>query len=215
LKEKVFFGRLKSRKLSNLKLFFLNRFKKECTFDFNKKLKGNYILEIGFGLGDNILNLARNNPKNFYVGVDPYLNGFANVIYNCKIHNIKNIFLIDKPIQIILERFKKNFFSKVFVLFPDPWIKNQKKKRKLISFFFLKNLLPKVKKNGLLIIATDDENYYNEITKVINFFNIKNETLKLETSFNVPNYTTKYYKRALDSKKKVFFLNIEKIKNLD
>jgi len=66
-----------------------------------------------------------------------------------------------------------------------------------------------------LIIATDDENYYNEITKVINFFNIQNETLKLEISLNDPNYITKYYKRALDSKKKVFFLNIEKIKNLD
>jgi len=215
LKEKVFFGRVKSRKLSNLKLFFLNRFKKDFAFDFNKSLKGNYILEIGFGLGDNIFNLAKNNSKNFYVGVDPYLNGFVNVIYNCKIHNIKNIFLIDKPIQIILEQFKKNFFSKVFVLFPDPWIKNRQKKRRLISFFFLKNLLSKIKKNGSLIVATDDENYFNEITKVINFFNIKNETLKVETSLNDPNYSTKYYKRALDSKKKVFFLNIEKIKNLD
>lgn len=215
MKEKVFFGRVKSRKLSNLKLFFLNRFKKDFIFDFNKNLKGNYILEIGFGLGDNILNLAKNNSKNFYVGVDPYLNGFANVIYNCKMHNIKNIFLIDKPIQIILEQFKKNFFSKVFVLFPDPWIKNRQKKRRLISFFFLKNLLSKIKKNGSLIVATDDENYFNEIMKVINFFNIKNETLKVETSLNDTNYSTKYYKRALDSKKKVFFLNIEKIKNLD
>jgi len=215
LKKKIFFGRLKSRKLSNLKSFFLNRFKKDFTFDFNENLEGNYILEIGFGLGDNILNLAKNNPKYFYVGVDPYLNGSANVIYNCKIRNIKNIFLIDKPIQIILEQFKKNFFSKVFVLFPDPWIKNRQKKRRLISLFFLKNLLLKIKKNGFLIIATDDENYYNEIIKVLNFFNIKNEILKLEISFNDPNYTTKYYKRALDSKKKVFFLNIEKIRNLD
>jgi len=215
LKEKIFFGRVKSRKLSNLKLFFLNKFKKDFTFDFNKNLKGNYILEIGFGSGDNILNLAKNNPKNFYIGVDPYLNGFANVIYNCKIQNIKNIFLIDKPIQIILKQFKKNFFSKVFVLFPDPWIKNRQKKRRLISFFFLKNLLSKIKKNGFLIVATDDENYYNEITKVVNFFYIKNEKLKVQTSLDDLNYTTKYYKRALDSKKKVFFLNIEKIENLD
>jgi len=215
LKKKVFFGRVKSRKLSNLKLFFLNRFKKDFTFDFNKSFKGNYILEIGFGLGDNIFNLAKNNPKNFYVGVDPYINGFANIIYNCKIHNIKNIFLVDKPIQIILEQFKKNFFSKVFILFPDPWIKNRQKKRRLICFFFLKNLLSKIKKNGFLIVATDDENYFHEIMKLVNLLNIKNVALKVEISLNVPNISTKYYKRALDSKKKVFFLNIEKIKNLD
>jgi len=66
-----------------------------------------------------------------------------------------------------------------------------------------------------LIVATDDENYYNEITKVVNFFYIKNEKLKVQTSLDDLNYTTKYYKRALDSKKKVFFLNIEKIENLD
>jgi len=66
-----------------------------------------------------------------------------------------------------------------------------------------------------LIVATDDENYFHEIMKLVNLLNIKNVALKVEISLNVPNISTKYYKRALDSKKKVFFLNIEKIKNLD
>ena len=57
-KKKIFFGRSKSRALSKSKKFFYENHKKDflVTFEEIKLVKNkDFILEIGFGLGENIL----------------------------------------------------------------------------------------------------------------------------------------------------------------
>jgi tRNA G46 methylase TrmB len=42
--------------------------------------------------------------------------------------NLNNISILDTPVQKVFDNFLDNLFSKVFVLFPDPWMKNKQKK---------------------------------------------------------------------------------------
>ena len=59
--KKIFFGRSKSRALSKSKKFFYENHKKDFLDNFEEiKLVKNkdFILEIGFGLGENILFLS-------------------------------------------------------------------------------------------------------------------------------------------------------------
>jgi tRNA G46 methylase TrmB len=42
--------------------------------------------------------------------------------------NLNIIYILDTPVQKVLDNFSDNFFSKVFVLFSDSWMKNKQKK---------------------------------------------------------------------------------------
>ena len=139
-KKKIFFGRSKSRALSKSKKFFYDNHKKDFLVNFEdiKLIKNkNFILEIGFGLGENLLFQAKNFPKDYFIGVDPFINGVANVVQKAKEFNLNNIYIIDTPVQKVIDNFSDNFFSRIFILFPDPWMKNRQKKRRLLNFFFL------------------------------------------------------------------------------
>jgi len=39
-------------------------------------------------MGHNILALAKKNPNNIFVGIDPFINGVANLVHMCKGENI-------------------------------------------------------------------------------------------------------------------------------
>jgi tRNA G46 methylase TrmB len=142
-KKKFFFGRSKSRALSKSKKFFYENHKKDFLVNFEgiKLVKNkDFILEIGFGLGENLLFQASNHPKDYFIGADPFINGVANVVQKAKELNLNNISILDTPVQKIIDNFVDNFFSKVFVLFPDPWMKNRQKKKKIAKLFiFRKN----------------------------------------------------------------------------
>ena len=86
-KKKIFFGRSKSRALSKSKKFFYENHKKDFLVNFEEiKLIKNkdFVLEIGFGLGENLLFQASTYPKDYFIGVDPFINGVANVVQKAK-----------------------------------------------------------------------------------------------------------------------------------
>ncbi|NCU74362.1 MAG: tRNA (guanosine(46)-N7)-methyltransferase TrmB, partial [Candidatus Fonsibacter lacus] len=77
-KKKIFFGRSKSRTLSKSKKFFYDNHKKDFLVNFEEiKLVKNkdFVLEIGFGLGENLLFQASTYSKDHFIGVDPFING--------------------------------------------------------------------------------------------------------------------------------------------
>ena len=120
-------------------------------------------LEIGFGSGENILKSAINNNKEFYIGCDPYLKG--SLLLKKKINklNLKNLIITNLSFQELFVYIKNFTFSKVLILFPDPWPKKRHKKRRLISSYFLKSLFKICNKASDIIISSDDVNYVNEI----------------------------------------------------
>ncbi len=129
------FSRNFSPRLNHKKDFLVN-------FEEIKLVKNkDFILEIGFGLGENILFQATTYPNDYFIGVDPFINGVANVVQKAKELNLNNISILDVPVQKVIDNFIDNFFSKVFVLFPDPWMKNKQKKKKITKLFiFLHHL---------------------------------------------------------------------------
>ena len=131
-KKKIFFGRSKSRALSKSKKFFYENHKKDFLVNFEEiKLIKNkdFVLEIGFGLGENLLFQAATYPKDYFIGVDPFINGVANVVQKAKELNLNNISILDTPVQKVIDNFLDNFFSKVFVLFPE-YLKTTRRRTK-------------------------------------------------------------------------------------
>jgi release factor glutamine methyltransferase len=212
-KKKIFFGRSKSRALSKSKKFFYVNHKNDFLVNFEqiKLVKDkNFILEIGFGLGENLLFQATKYPENYFIGIDPFINGVANVVQKAKELNLNNISILDTPVQKVLDNFSDNLFSKVFVLFPDPWMKNKQKKRRLLNYLFLEKILKKMRTKSTLIFATDDQDYFNFVIKEISLLRKKIDTLKYSLGNKHPIADTKYSNKANKLKKDIYFLNLDK-----
>ncbi len=211
--KKIFFGRSKSRALSKSKKFFYTNHKDDFLVDFEqiKLVKHkDFVLEIGFGLGENLLFQATKYPKNHFIGIDPFINGVANVIQKAKELNLSNVSILDMPVQKVLDNFSDNFFSKVFVLFPDPWMKNKQKKRRLLNYLFLEKILKKMKVKSSFIFATDDQDYFNFVTKEISLLRKKIDTFEYSLSNKHPIADTKYSNKATKLKKNIYLLNLDK-----
>lgn len=211
--KKIFFGRSKSRALSKSKKFFYTNHKDDFLVDFEqiKSVKHkDFVLEIGFGLGENLLFQAIKYPKNHFIGIDPFINGVANIIQKAKELNLNNVSLLDMPVQKVLDNFSDNFFSKVFVLFPDPWMKNKQKKRRLLNYLFLEKVLKKMKVKSSFIFATDDQDYFNFVTKEISLLRKKINTFEYSLNNKHSIADTKYSNKATKLKKNIYFLNLDK-----
>ena len=216
-KKKIFFGRSKSRALSKSKKFFYVNHKNDFLVNFEqiKLVKDkNFILEIGFGLGENLLFQATKYPENYFIGIDPFINGVANVVQKAKELNLNNISILDTPAQKVLDNFSDNLFSKVFVLFPDPWMKNKQKKRRLLNYLFLEKILKKMRTKSTLIFATDDQDYFNFVIKEVSLLRKKIDTFKYSLGNKHPIADTKYSNKANKLKKDIYFLNLDKLKNV-
>ena len=191
MKKKLYFGRIKSRKISKIKE---NNFKKYLkTKNINRlNLKKNLILEIGIGMGENLIYLSKKNVKKIIIGVDPFKNGMVNVSDYCINNDIENIYLYPYVFQKFINKFKKLRFDTVYVLFPDPWPKKRHKKRRIVNEEFLKKIFIILKKKGKVFFSTDNLDYYTNVKTIIKkFTNIKVRKIK-----KIVTIKTKFYLKA-------------------
>ena len=90
-------------------------------------------LEIGFGAGEHLVERAKANPDVGVVGCEPFLNGIVAALAGLKREDISNVRLRHGDAQAVIEAAPDAFFSRVFVLYPDPWPKRRHNKRRLIA----------------------------------------------------------------------------------
>ena len=178
MRKKLYFGRIKSRKISknkenNFKYFLKNN-------NINKlNLQKNFILEVGIGMGENLIHLSRKNTQKYIIGVDPFKNGMVNVSNYCINNNIKNIYLYPFVFQKFLNKFKKLKFNSIYILFPDPWPKKRHQKRRIVNEKFLYQILKILKKNGTVFFSTDNLDYFKRVETILkNFSQIKIKKVK-------------------------------------
>ena len=128
------------------------------------------ILEIGFGAGEHLLELASENPDKIIIGAEPFINGVASLLSRITDDN-NNVNPEYKNIRIWPDDVRKlignnNFeFSQIWVLHPDPWPKARHEKRRLLSAEFLNLLFTRLMPGGQIIIGTDHYEYYDWIVQ--------------------------------------------------
>ena len=205
MKKKLYFGRVKSRKISKIKE---NSFKKYLKIKNINRLnpKKKLILEIGIGMGENLIYLSKKNIKKNIVGVDPFRNGMINVSDYCINNNIKNIYLYPYVFQKFINKFKKLRFDIIYILFPDPWPKKRHKKRRIVNEEFLKKIIEILKKKGKIFFSTDNLDYFMNVKTIIkNFPNIKVKKIN-----KIVTIKTKFYLKAEKKGNKINSLLISK-----
>lgn len=173
-----------------LKEYFINR--------INFLIPRNLILEIGFGGGELLFNLASKYPNKTFIGCEPYMNGVVKLLEKITTAHLNNIFLWNDDVRTLLYKLPNNILDSIYILFPDPWPKNKHKKRRLISNLFLDKIYSKLKSTGSIKIATDDKSYAQWI--LLHFINHPHYSWDWKRNFYSPfkDWTeTSYQKKAM------------------
>jgi tRNA (guanine-N7-)-methyltransferase len=139
-------------------------------------------LEIGSGMGEVILELARKYPEDDHLCVEVHTPGVGSLIRKASIASIENIRVIKHDVVDSLKTLiADNSLDKVCIFFPDPWPKKRHHKRRLLQPEFLNLLKPKLKKNGCLFLATDWEGLAEHMITVCD---ADNELINLAGQYN-------------------------------
>ena len=116
-------------------------------------------LEIGFGAGEHLIEQAKANLDIGVVGCEPFLNGFVAALAGLRREGLSNVRLRRGDAQAVIEAAPDAFFSRVFVLYPDPWPKRRHHKRRLIAQGVIDALARVMRQGAELRFATDIDDY--------------------------------------------------------
>ena len=116
-------------------------------------------LEIGFGNGEFLKNLLRNNPDEGFIGAEPFMNGVAALLKDLQDTSGKslpgNLRIWPDDIRPLLEIFQSDSFDTIYILNPDPWPKKRHNKRRIVNPQTLDQLSKILRRGGKLIMTTD------------------------------------------------------------
>jgi len=132
-----------------------------------KKLPRSINIEIGFGMGEALFEIAKNQPDEFFIGIEVHLPGVAALLTKLKNEPLNNLKIYHHDaLEILQNCIPSHCIDKIFLFFPDPWPKNRHHKRRIVQSSFMELIHKKLKYNGYFYAATDIEDYAIHITKI-------------------------------------------------
>lgn len=117
-------------------------------------------LEIGFGNGDVLLNMAGTQADVNVIGAEVHQSGIGHALMGIEANQLSNVRLIQHDAMEIMENMlPPESLDKVLLLFPDPWHKKRHHKRRIVQEDFLTAVARTLKPGGVLHCATDWAEY--------------------------------------------------------
>lgn len=116
-------------------------------------------LEIGFGSGEHLAELARRHPDIGFIGCEVFVNGIAGLLAQIERLGLRNVRIFDDDARLLLAALPDSSLDRVYLLFPDPWPKIRHAKRRFIGPANIASLARVLADGAELRIATDDPGY--------------------------------------------------------
>ena len=126
-------------------------------------------MEIGFGMGDALVELAAATPERDFLGVEVHEPGIGRVLRGISESSLANVRIVrGDAVDLLRHHIADHSLDTVLVFFPDPWPKKRHHKRRLIQPAFVALLAGKLSAGGRLHLATDWQDYALHIRDVVN-----------------------------------------------
>ncbi len=125
-------------------------------------------LEIGFGMGEGLAEIAAAHPENDYLGVEVHTPGVGALLKQIGERGLANVRAIQHDAVEVLENMlAPDSLSGVHIFFPDPWHKKRHHKRRLIQPPLVGLLASRIRPGGYLHLATDWQDYAEQMLAVL------------------------------------------------
>lgn len=126
------------------------------------------ILEIGFGDGVSLLQMAQLAPDKNFIGIEVHRPGVGKLINDSNASQVNNIRVYSEDaIDVLNLCIADNSLEGVQLFFPDPWHKKRHHKRRIVQPEFAEKIRKKLKVGGYFHMATDWENYAEHMMDVL------------------------------------------------
>ena len=116
-------------------------------------------LEIGFGGGEHLADLAQANPEILFIGCERFVNGIASLLAHIQSRGLTNIRIADADARDLLSALAPASISRLFLLFPDPWPKTRHHKRRFVGADTLDGLARVLRDGAEVRFASDHSGY--------------------------------------------------------
>lgn len=117
------------------------------------------VLDIGFGHGESVLDLARRTPDRIVIGIEVHTPGIATVLDTVDREGLDNVRIVHGDALVFIDRLPPTSLSEIRALFPDPWPKERQHHRRLIRPDVVAAFTDRLEIGGVLRLATDVEEY--------------------------------------------------------
>ena len=125
------------------------------------------VLEIGSGMGDTTVEIAKAHPETDFVAVEVHGPGVGSLLNAIEKEKLKNLRVIrHDAIEVLENMVADDSLAALHLFFPDPWPKKRHHKRRMVQPAFVALAARKLKAGGILHAATDWPDYAEQIAAV-------------------------------------------------
>ncbi len=130
--------------------------------------KAPLVLEIGSGMGETTIAIAKAHPEIDFVAVEVHAPGVGSLLNRIAAEKLENLRVIRHDAVEVLERMVEDgSLAALHLFFPDPWPKKRHHKRRLVQAEFAALAARKLRPGGILHAATDWPDYAEHIEAVL------------------------------------------------
>jgi tRNA (guanine-N7-)-methyltransferase len=127
------------------------------------------VLEIGFGNGDTLVELAAASPGTDFLGAEVHPPGIGHCLRAIEARCLNNVRIVaHDAVEVLEHMIAPGSLDEVLLYFPDPWPKKRHHKRRIVQPAFAALVASRLKPGGLLKLATDWEPYAAWMLEVLN-----------------------------------------------
>ena len=126
------------------------------------------VVEIGFGRGEFLQHLAREEPGTAHVGVEVSFKRVLKMARRLARSELGNVRLVEATgEEVVRDLLAPESVAAFWVNFPDPWPKKRHHRRRLLQPAFVARLADRLVPGGELHVATDHVEYAEAIDAVL------------------------------------------------
>ncbi|RZQ54135.1 tRNA (guanosine(46)-N7)-methyltransferase TrmB [Pseudoalteromonas phenolica] len=126
------------------------------------------VLEIGFGMGKSLVEMAKNAPHLNFIGIEVHRPGVGACLMEADEAGLTNLRVFEHDaVEVLADCIADGSLTTMQLFFPDPWHKKRHHKRRIVQSEFVESLRQKLKIGGVFHMATDWENYAEHMLEVM------------------------------------------------
>ena len=127
------------------------------------------VLEIGFGNGDSLWQMAQAQPEKNFFGIEVHRPGVGHLLHLMDSSGCDNIRVSNHDaVEVLEQQIADHSLDRLQLFFPDPWHKKKHNKRRIVQTAFVQLVAQKLKPGGIFHLATDWENYAEHMLHTLN-----------------------------------------------
>jgi tRNA (guanine-N7-)-methyltransferase len=150
-------------------------------------------LEIGFGNGESLAEMARRYPERNFLGVEVHGPGVGHLLLRLQEYGCTNVRVVrHDAVEVLDQMLGRASLQGVYLFFPDPWHKKRHHKRRILQPPFLDMLARVIRTGGFFHAATDWRDYAEQMMDVLGA-----EKQRFENMAGPGNYTPRPAERPL------------------